>query len=116
MLKGSIPTVARHIFQACPVWIYTQSNITNIILNSPLIFHLTYELYCRFIYVEKSYSSVGQQYTQVGQTVNLSFTYVGQNVQWFPIYVGQFHEWVGQCPWPTDILRPEPDGFSQNKV
>jgi hypothetical protein len=21
--------VARHIFQACPVWIYTQSNITN---------------------------------------------------------------------------------------
>jgi hypothetical protein len=28
---GSIPTVARHIFQACPVWIYIQSNITNII-------------------------------------------------------------------------------------
>ena len=26
------PTVARHIFQACPGWIYTQSNITNIIL------------------------------------------------------------------------------------
>ena len=25
---GSIPTVARHIFQACPVWIYIQSNIT----------------------------------------------------------------------------------------
>jgi hypothetical protein len=26
---GSIPTVARHIFhQACPVWIYTQSNIS----------------------------------------------------------------------------------------
>ena len=25
---GSIPTVARRIFQACPVWIYTQSNIT----------------------------------------------------------------------------------------
>ena len=22
---GSIPTVDRHIFQACPVWIYTQS-------------------------------------------------------------------------------------------
>ena len=30
---GSIPTVARHIFQACPVWIYTQSNITSIILS-----------------------------------------------------------------------------------
>ena len=27
---GSIPTVVRLIFQACPVWIYTQSNITNI--------------------------------------------------------------------------------------
>jgi hypothetical protein len=25
--------VARHIFQACPVWIYTQSNITNIIFT-----------------------------------------------------------------------------------
>jgi hypothetical protein len=24
-------TVVRHIFQACPVWIYTQSNITSII-------------------------------------------------------------------------------------
>ena len=30
---GSIPTLARHIFQACPVWIYTQSNITNIIFT-----------------------------------------------------------------------------------
>ena len=29
---GSIPTVVRHIFQACPVWIYTQSNITSIIV------------------------------------------------------------------------------------
>jgi hypothetical protein len=28
---GSIPTVVRHIFQACPVWIYTQSNITSIV-------------------------------------------------------------------------------------
>jgi hypothetical protein len=27
---GSIPTVAGHIFQARPVWIYTQSYITNI--------------------------------------------------------------------------------------
>jgi hypothetical protein len=30
---GSIPTVARHIFQACPVWIYTQSNITSILFT-----------------------------------------------------------------------------------
>jgi hypothetical protein len=26
--------VARHIFQACPVWIYTQSNITQAIFNA----------------------------------------------------------------------------------
>jgi hypothetical protein len=25
--------VARHIFQACPVWIYTQSNITQATLT-----------------------------------------------------------------------------------
>ena len=31
---GSIPTVAGHIFQARPVWICTQSNITNIIFHS----------------------------------------------------------------------------------
>ena len=30
---GSIPTVARHIFQACRVWIHTQSNITSIIFT-----------------------------------------------------------------------------------
>ena len=30
---GSILNVAGHIFQAHPVWIYTQSNITNIIEN-----------------------------------------------------------------------------------
>ena len=38
---GSIPTVVRHIFQACPVWIYTQSNITSIIDNQ-----LKYLIYC----------------------------------------------------------------------
>jgi hypothetical protein len=25
--------MVRHIFQACPVWIYTQSNITSIITS-----------------------------------------------------------------------------------
>ena len=30
---GSIPTVAGHIFQARPVWIYTPSNNTNIIFT-----------------------------------------------------------------------------------
>ena len=38
---GSIPTVVRHIFQACPVWIYTQSNITSIIDNQQ-----KYLIYC----------------------------------------------------------------------
>jgi hypothetical protein len=28
--------VARHIFQACPVWIYTQSNITQ---EFSILFH-----------------------------------------------------------------------------
>jgi hypothetical protein len=28
-----LPTVVRRIFQACPVWIYTQSNITSIIFT-----------------------------------------------------------------------------------
>ena len=32
-IVGSIPTVARHIFQACPVWIYTQRNTTSIIFT-----------------------------------------------------------------------------------
>jgi hypothetical protein len=31
---GSIPTVAGHIFQARPMWIYTQSNITNIMFKA----------------------------------------------------------------------------------
>ena len=39
---GSIPTVIRHIFQACPVWIYTQSTITSIIY-SPEYFTPTQE-------------------------------------------------------------------------
>ena len=30
---GSNPTVARDIFQACPVWIYTQSNITQHLIH-----------------------------------------------------------------------------------
>jgi hypothetical protein len=28
--------VVRHIFQACPVWIYTQSNITRIKIHNIL--------------------------------------------------------------------------------
>jgi hypothetical protein len=37
MMLVMLPTVDRHIFQACPVWIYTQSNITSII--SQYCFH-----------------------------------------------------------------------------
>ena len=29
----------------------------------------------------------------------------------FPCHVRQFHEWVGQCPLPTDILRPVDTGL-----
>jgi hypothetical protein len=36
-VTGSIPTVARHIFQACLVWIYTQSNITSILYSPEYI-------------------------------------------------------------------------------
>ena len=50
------------------------------------------------VYFGQSYSSVGHQYTLVGQTINLNSTWVGQNVRQFPRHVGQFHEWVGQCP------------------
>ena len=32
--RHNFPNVAMHIFQACPVWIYTQSNITSIKTNS----------------------------------------------------------------------------------
>jgi hypothetical protein len=42
---GSIPTVARHIFQAYPVWIYTRSNITNIISSDLYIFFLFRKVY-----------------------------------------------------------------------
>jgi hypothetical protein len=36
--------VARHIFQACPVWIYTQSNITSIIVLQSLQILYTFVL------------------------------------------------------------------------
>ena len=47
---SSNPTVVRHIFQACPVWIYTQSNITSIIYSTvdisvTVVIYLLYYLY-----------------------------------------------------------------------
>ena len=57
-----------------------------------------------YIYVGQSYSSVGHQYTCVGQAqFHLGRTECSVVSS---LYVGQFHEWVGQCPWPTNILRP----------
>jgi hypothetical protein len=44
---GSIPTMAKHIFQACPVWIYTQSNITNNIWKSCQSFHTILKFFQR---------------------------------------------------------------------
>ena len=44
---GSIPTVAGHIFQARPMWIYTQSNITNIILYNSYISLLYWKVLTR---------------------------------------------------------------------
>jgi hypothetical protein len=47
--------VARHIFQACPVWIYTQSNITQVITQvsySPEYITPTeqiFVIYCRIL-------------------------------------------------------------------
>jgi hypothetical protein len=37
---GSIPTVVRHIFQACPVWIYTQdfANIQAMCMCNTIIY------------------------------------------------------------------------------
>jgi hypothetical protein len=42
--------VVRHIFQACPEWIYTQSNITSIIIDLIIyIFVLVYAMNGRFM-------------------------------------------------------------------
>ena len=38
----SIPTVARYIFQACPVWIYTQNTVTSQASYSPEYITPTY--------------------------------------------------------------------------
>ena len=46
---GSIPTVARHIFQAYPVWIYTQSNTTRVKLT---LFALDYSISSKLFFLE----------------------------------------------------------------
>ena len=65
--------------------------------------------------MRQSKSFVGRQYgtydghqcAWVGQIEVVKFSSVEQNVRCFFRYVGQFDEWVGQCPWLTDILRPD---------
>ena len=37
--QASLKNMPRHIFQACLVWIYTQSNITNIVVIN--VFHVS---------------------------------------------------------------------------
>jgi hypothetical protein len=44
---GSIPTVAKANFSASPVWVHTQSNITDIIFTSYLILRIFY--HCTFL-------------------------------------------------------------------
>ena len=55
---GSIPTVAGHIFQARPVWIYTKSNITNIMICScrTKLFEIHGSRYLNIINVTTVYS------------------------------------------------------------
>ena len=44
---GSIPTVAGHVFQACPLWIYTQSNITSKKSHLDQLFHCqSFRIWC----------------------------------------------------------------------
>ena len=54
---GSIPPVAIHIFQACPVWIYTQSrNITSIIFTWGWVHYTNTEKKSIVCFVRKSKS------------------------------------------------------------
>jgi hypothetical protein len=41
--------VTRHIFQACPVWIYTQSNTTRVKLT---LFALDYSISSKLFFLE----------------------------------------------------------------
>jgi hypothetical protein len=43
--------VARRIFQACPVWIYTQSNITSIIMKKLFIRRVIHVSALKFDYL-----------------------------------------------------------------
>jgi hypothetical protein len=50
--------VTRHICQACPVWIYTQSNITNIIITRVHNTNTEKIITCSFKPVVRKYPSI----------------------------------------------------------
>ena len=71
---GSFPTVARHIFQACPVWIHTQSNITSFIyspIHRKIILTLLYKNH--YAVCKRSYCVI---YTSCFSSHHLSFMHV----------------------------------------
>ena len=61
MSEEHVPTVARHILQACPVWIYTQNNITDICIfnlcrtNIDIII-ITFNIIIIIIFIEETFS------------------------------------------------------------
>jgi hypothetical protein len=74
-----------------------KNNISGSFLYNTLVLHYNIRaslspglgyilIYVRGESVGQSYSSVGHQFTRVGQRINLTFTLVGQNVRWFPLY------------------------------
>jgi hypothetical protein len=78
--------VVRHIFQAFPVWIYTQSNITSIIINVPWAnekkhagsngYNMTYT--CKWCNLWDKYER-----KQIWINVNLHF--IGYMVEWVTV-------------------------------
>ena len=71
---GSIPTVAGHIFQARPVWIYTQSNTTNIMLSALAHRMLRGHVHLRitFVFVSNTCVSLGISKTSPEDHATLS--------------------------------------------
>jgi hypothetical protein len=59
----SVATLYRHIFQACPVWIYTQSNITNIIFT--WVHNTNTEKKSYFANLSQATSHLGQVNSQI---------------------------------------------------
>jgi hypothetical protein len=56
--KISLTTVVRHIYQACPVWIYTQSNITsiNFVILAGMVLRVLSKFVVQQVSLERGYS------------------------------------------------------------